>query len=742
MAVEYRTCPLCEATCGLELVLDGRTITRVRGDRDDVFSHGFICPKGSVVGRVDADPNRVRRPLRRVGDEWREISWSDALHAVDDGLSTILERHGRDAVAVYLGNPNAHNLSGLLYGRALLQALGTKNIYSASTLDQMPKQVQAGLCFGTSLSIPIPDVDHTDHLMLLGANPFASNGSLLTAPDLPGRLRALRARGGRLVVVDPRRTKTAEEADEHLFIRPGTDALFLAAVAHTLVTERLAEPGHLRQHLGGLDEAMALVADFSPERVAARCGIDADTIRRQARDLARAERAAVYARIGTCTQEFGTLASWLVDVCNVLTGNLDREGGALFTRPAAGSANTGGRPGVGRGVRFGRWASRVRGLPEVFGELPAVCLAEEMDTPGDGEVRALVAVAGNPVVSAPDSGRLDRALADLEFMVSVDVYVNETSRHADVILPPEPLLARGHYDVALYSLALRNVAHYSPPLVPLEADERAEWDTLLRLANIASGAGADADPHVLDDAIVAGLVEKAVRRPESNVAGRDAAELLAQLAPREGPERLLDLMLRTGPYGDGFGADPEGLSLARLESAPHGIDLGPLTPRLPEVLRTPSGKIELAPEPIVPDVARLRAALEDARDGMVLIGRRDLRSNNSWMHNVDVLVKGRERCTLLVHPDDADRLGLADRGRAKLAGPGGSILVPVEVSDAMMRGVVSLPHGWGHDLDGVHLDVAADHPGVNSNRVAGTEAVDPLSGTAVLNGIPVEVAPA
>ncbi len=429
-------------------------------------------------------------------------------------------------------------------------------------------------------------------------------------------------------------------------------------------------------------------------------------------------------------------------MCNVLTGNLDREGGALFARPAAGSANTGGEPGVGRGVRLGRRTSRVRGLPEVLGELPAVCLAEEIDTPGDGQVRALISVAGNPVLSAPDSGRLDRALADLEFMVSVDVYVNETSRHADVILPPEPMLARGHYDIALYSLALRNVANYSPPLVPLEAEERPEWETLLRLANIVAGAGADADPDQLDDAIVAGLVEKAVRRPASNVAGRDPDELLDALASRRGPERLLDLMLRTGPYGDGFGADPDGLSLTRLEAAPHGVDLGPLESRLPEVLRTPSGKVELAPAPLLADAARLRAALDDDPGGMVLIGRRDLRSNNSWMHNVEVLVKGRERCTLLVHPDDATRLGLADQGRAKLAGPGGSVLVPVEVSDAMMRGVVSLPHGWGHDLDGVRLDVAAAHPGVNSNVVAGTEAVDPLSGTAALNGIPVEVAPA
>ena len=371
-----------------------------------------------------------------------------------------------------------------------------------------------------------------------------------------------------------------------------------------------------------------------------------------------------------------------------------------------------------------------------------MCLAEEIDTPGEGQVRGLVTVAGNPVVSAPDSERLDRALADLEFMVSVDLYVNETSRHADVILPPEPMLARGHYDVALYSLAVRNVANYSPPLVPLEPHERPEWETLLRLANIVAGAGADADPHDLDDAIVAGLAEKAVRRPAANVEGRDPADLVAALASRRGPERILDLMLRTGPYGDGFGADPAGLSLERLEAAPHGVDLGPLRPRLPEVLRTPSGTIELAPEPLVADVERLRASLRDQTARLVLIGRRDLRSNNSWMHNIDVLVKGRDRCTLLVHPDDATRLGLQHQGRAKLAGPGGSVLVPVEVSDSMMPGVVSLPHGWGHDRDGVRLEVAAGHPGVNSNVVAGTEQLDRLSGTAVLNGIPVEVAPA
>jgi anaerobic selenocysteine-containing dehydrogenase len=735
----YRTCPLCEATCGLELHLRGREVTLVRGDRDDVFSHGYLCPKGTAIKALESDPDRIRAPQLRRGDTWTAIGWDDAFAEVERGLTRVIDSHGRDAVALYIGNPNAHNLSGLVYNRVLIQALGSSNVYSASTVDQMPKHVSAGLMFGGALSVPVPDVDRTDHLLMLGANPFASNGSLMTAPDLPGRLRALRARGGKLVVVDPRRSKTAEEADEHLFIRPGTDAQFLFAVVHTLFAERLVSPGRLAEHVNGLAEVERLARDFAPEAVAPVCGIDAATIRRTAHELAAAPRAAVYARIGTCTQEFGTLASWLVDVCNTLTGNLDREGGAMFTKPATGGANTGGAPGAGRGVRFGRRHSRVRGLPEVFGELPVVCLAEEIDTPGEGQVRGMITVAGNPVVSTPDSRRLDRALASLDFMVSVDIYRNETTRHAHVILPPEGILARSHYDLALYSLAIRNVANYSPPLVDLESGEVPEWEILLRLAAIASGQGAGADPAALDDFVVAGLVDKAVRRSHSNVEGRDPAELLEALSARRGPERVLDLMLRTGPYGDGFGADPDGLSLTVLEANPHGIDLGPLEPRVPELLRTETGKIELAPEPVVDDVARLRASLTRPNGEMVLIGRRDLRSNNSWMHNVEVLVKGKERCTLHVHPDDATRIGVAGGDRAQVTSRTGTVEVVVEVTDAIMPGVVSIPHGWGHDAEGADLSVAAKRPGVNSNVVADASLFDPLSGNAVLNGIPVRV---
>jgi len=742
--VVFRTCPFCEATCGLELHLDDRDeITLVRGDRDDVFSNGYLCPKGTAIKQLEADPDRLRTPLVRRGATWSEVTWDEAFAEIERGLAPIIERD-RNAVGVYLGNPNVHELGLALYGRVFLQALGTTNVFSASTVDQMPKQVSAGLMFGGGLTIPIPDIDRTDYLLMLGANPFASNGSLMTAPDFPGRLKALRERG-KFVVVDPRRSKTAEEATEHLFIRPGTDAHFLFALAHTLFAEGLVALGRLDQHVEGLDEVERLAKDFDPESAAAACGIDAETIRRTARELAAAHRAAVYGRIGTCTQEFGTLASWLVDVLNVLTGNLDREGGAMFTLPAASAGGGGG--GKGRGVTFGRRHSRVRGLPEFFGEFPVATLADEIETPGDGQIRAMVTIAGNPALSTPDAGRLDRALASLEFMVSVDIYRNETTRHANVILPAASLLARSHYDVAFYQLSIRNVANYSPPIVELPPDAKEESEILLRLANIVSGQGASADPHALDNFVIAGLIDKAVNRAGSNVEGRDPAELLDALSSREGEDRMLDLMLRTGPYGDGFGAKPNGLSLEVLEANPHGVDLGPLQPRLPDVLRTPSGKIELAPESIVEDVARLRDALGRNENGeaegrIVLVGRRDLRSNNSWMHNLDILVKGKDRCTLHVHPSDASALGLVDGELARVTNSAGAVTVPIEVTDAIMRGVVSIPHGWGHDREGSDMDVAANRPGVNSNLLTPSDAIDPLSGNAILNGIPVEVAPA
>jgi anaerobic selenocysteine-containing dehydrogenase len=732
-----RTCPLCEATCGLELTVSDGAVTRIRGDDDDVFSHGFICPKGTTLGLLHDDPDRLREPMVRRDGDLRAATWEEAFAEVARRLPPIIQRHGRDAVAVYLGNPTVHNLSGMLYSRLLLRALGTRNVFSASTVDQRPKEISSALMFGTMVTHAVPDLDRTSYLLLLGANPLASNGSLATAPDWPGRLRRIRQRGGTVVVVDPKRTGTAERASEHLPIRPGTDAQFLMAMVHTLFAEGLVDLGGAAGFVVGVDVVEGLARELTPEAVAPLCGIDAATIRRLARELAAAPSAAVYGRTGTCTQEFGTIASWLVDVLNVLTGNLDRPGGAMFPKPAAGAPNTLGAPRYGRQTRIGRWRSRVRGLPESFGELPVACLAEEIETPGEGQVRALVTVAGNPALSSPNSARLQRTLGSLELLVCVDFYVNETTRHADVILPPPSPLARGHYDLAFYLFALRNVANYSPPVFPLQPGQLDEWQILSRLALAAQGLGADADPTLMDDAAIRTLVERAVADPHSPFHERTPDDVLAELAPRTGPERILDFMLRAGPYR---------LTLDTLLDNPHGVDLGPLEPRLPEVLRTPSGMIELAPEPLVADVQRLRASLARAGEGdeggLVLIGRRHLRSNNSWMHNIGTLVKGRTLCTLQVNPADAARIGLHDGGTARVSSRTGTLLAPIELTDAIAPGVVSLPHGWGHDLPGVAMTVAQAHPGVNSNLLADDERYDELSGNALLNGIPVKVAAA
>jgi anaerobic selenocysteine-containing dehydrogenase len=733
MAVHYRTCPFCEATCGLEVEVEGDQVLSVRGDKQDVFSRGFICPKGTGLKTLQEDPDRLRTPMRRREDgTFEPIGWDEAFAEIDARLMPLLEQHGRDACAVYLGNPSAHSLATMLAGRVWLRALGSKNIYSASTVDQMPKQVSAGLMFGTILSVPIPDVDRTDHMLILGANPLASNGSLMTAPDMRGRLRAIQERGGKVVVVDPRRTRTAESADEHHFIRPGTDAHLMFAMVHTLYDEGLvAVQPRLAEHIDGLDAVEPLARPFSPEAVESVCGIAADDIRQMARELAAAERAVVYGRIGTCTQEFGTLASWLVDVLNVLTGNLDEPGGAMFPRAAAGQKNATGKPGSGRGIPMGRWHSRVRGLPETFGELPVACLAEEIDTPGEGQIKALITVAGNPALSTPNSDRLDAALDGLDFMLSIDIYLNETTRNADIVLPAPPPLQKSQYDLAFYQLSIRNVARYSP--VVIENGIPSEWTTLLRLTGVLAGQGPAADADALEDFVVQTALQQELGDQHSPLFGADADALMAELGRRRGPERLLDLLLRAGPYD---------LTLEELEAAPHGIDLGALEPRMPDVLRTPTGKIELAPAPIAADVPRLEQSLATRSGGLVLVGRRQLRSNNSWMHNLPNLVGGTNRCTLHVAPADAERAGLVDGGAAVVRSRAGELVADVEVTDAVMEGVVSLPHGWGHGKPGTQMPVAGDHAGVNSNVLTDELAVDPLSGNAVLNGIPVELAPA
>ncbi|QHA03781.1 molybdopterin-dependent oxidoreductase [Streptomyces broussonetiae] len=733
-----RICPLCEATCGLTLSIEGTRVTGARGDREDVFSKGFICPKGACFGAVDGDPDRLCTPLVRVDGRLREASWQEAFDAVAAGLRPVVERYGADSVGVVLGNPNVHTVAGALYPQVLLAALRTRSLFTASTVDQMPKHVSSGLLFGDANAIPVPDLDHTGHLLLIGANPLESNGSLCTAPDFPGRLKALRARGGRLIVVDPRRTRTAKLADRHLAIRPGTDALLLAAMVTVLFEEGLTDLGHLAPHVRDVDELREAVRDFTPEAVAGACDVDADVIRTLARELAAAPTAAVYARIGSCTVPHGTLASWLVDVLNILTGNLDRPGGALF--PQAATDRTPRPAGPGHGFALGRWRSRVRHLPEAKGELPLSALAEEIDTPTDeGEpVRALIAVAANPVLSAPDGDRLDRALDSLDFMVSVDPYLNETSRHAHVVLPPPPPSQSPHHDFAFNTLAVRNQVRYSRAAVPLEPGRMAESEILARLILAATGMHGT-DPGAVDAMVIDRTLGKAVRDENSPVHGRAPEELAARLTGDTGPERRLDMMLRLGPYGDGFGARPDGLTLAELLAHPHGIDLGPLRPRLPQPLKTRSGKVELLPGPIAADLPRLRQALGERPEGLVLVGRRHLRSNNSWMHNVPALTGGSNRCTLHIHPEDAARLGVRDGADVRVKGAGGEVVAPAEVTDGVRPGVVSLPHGWGHDRPGTRLSHAASGPGVNVNQLLDGSMLDPLSGNAVLNGIPVQL---
>ena len=740
--VHLRTCSLCEAMCGLEISVTGDRVTGIRPDRDDVWSRGYICPKGAVLGDLHADPDRLRAPLVRRGDTWVSVPWDEAFAVAATRLQSVTARHGLSAVGTYIGNPTAHNFSLSRYIGAFIAFSAIPHIYSGGTVDQWPKNLVCALMYGGMWTIPVPDLDRTHYLLMLGANPAASQGSLLAVADVLGKLDAIRARGGRVVLVDPRRTATADHADEWIPIRPGTDAALLMAIVHELFAHGWVNLRHLAPLVIGLEAVRELCAPFTPDAVAGVCAIDASTIRRLAREMAQADPGAVYGRIGTCTQEFGTLASWLVEVINVLTGNLDRPGGSMFANPAAFSLLSLRPPDQAGGFQIGRWHSRVRRAPEVLGQYPMGCLAEEITTPGDGQIRALITVAGNPVLSAPDGATLDAALAQLDCMISVDNYLNETTRHADVILPGLSVLEQPHYDEMIWGWAVRNAAKHSEAVFAPEPGRPAEWEILLTLAAILNGQSPGAiDLAQLDNMYFLGLVGVVAGLPHTRIAGRDAGAIFAA-SPGHGPERLLDFSLRAGPHGDGYGQYPDGLTLERLRQHRHGIDLGALEPRLTELLQTPSGKIELAAEWIVADVARLQARLMRPDEGLVLVSRRHLRSNNSWMHNVEKLVRGGNRCTLIVHPNDADRLRLHDGGLACVRSAAGGIEVPVEVSDEMMPGVVSLPHGWGHRVEGVRLSVASRHPGVNSNLLTPGDLIDVPSGNAVVNGIPVIVTPA
>jgi anaerobic selenocysteine-containing dehydrogenase len=731
----HRVCPFCEATCGLELKVEGDRIASVRGDRNDPFSRGFVCPKSVGVKELHHDPDRLTQPMRRTADGWQPISWAEAYEEVGTRLGEIRQKYGNDAVGTYTGNPVVHDLGALAYRPVLNRALASRSLFNSSAIDTLPKIVSTGLMFGRHfpLAVPVPDIDRTQHLLIIGANPAISHGSLMTMPDAPGRLKRVIARGGKIVVVDPRRTETAKLATEHHFIRPGSDAAFLLALVHTLFDEDLVTLGAAAGRVNGLDEVRTLAREFAPETVADFCGIPAATIRRLAREHAAAESAACYGRLGTCVQEFGTLASWAVDLVNLLTGNLDRAGGAMFTTPAAPLDAALPRDAFA----MGRWKSRVGGQPEVEGLIPSSTMAEEILTPGDGQVRAMILLMTNPLRSAANSAQLERAFTGLDYLVAIDFYINETTRHAHLILPTPAPSEQSGYELGLYLLSVRNVAKWSWPAVPPPADRPETWQVFSAIAARLLGLG-HLPEQAIDDIVFRQFAANAVAT--SRWEGLTVDEMLEKVDGKIGPPRLVDMLLRVGPHGDGFGRRPDGLTLARLQAAPHGIDLGPLEPRLAEVIGTESGAIELAPGVITDDLARLRGRITQRSSELLLIGRRAMRWSNSFMHNLPALVKGKsDRCTLQVCAKDADAIGLVHGGAARVTSRVGSIVAPVEVTDDLMPGVVSLPHGWGHDDPASQLRVANQHPGVNTNVLTDDQAYDTASGTAVLFGTPVRV---
>ena len=696
MVQKRGVCNLCEAICGLLLTVedtpDGPRVTDVRGDPDDPLSRGHICPKGVALPDLHEDPDRLRRPVRRTADGWREVGWDEALDLVATRLAAAVNDHGRDALGLYLGNPNVHSLGSLTHGTALVKSFRTRNKYSATSVDQLPAQLLAYLMHGHQLLLPVPDLDRTQHFLVVGANPMASNGSLMTVPDFPARLRELKRRGGRMVVVDPRRTETARAATEHHFVRPGADAFVLLAMVQVLLAEGLATPP---AYVDGLDVVREAVQPFTPERAEAAAGIPADVVRTLARDLAAAPSAAVYGRVGVSTQRFGLVATWAVQLLNLLTGNLDRPGGVMLTRPAI---DVVGRQIVGRG-HLDVWRSRVRDLPEFGGELPVSTLADEILTPGEGQGRAVLTLAGNPVSSTPDGPRLAGALAGLDFMAAVDIYVNETTRHADVILPPTTALERDHYDLVFHALAVRNTARFTPAVLDKPDGAMHDWEIYREIVLRTQ--------RLLRD-----------RRPLK-------ARLVQAARMRVSPTRTVDALLRT---------DRSRLSVRRLRRGP--VDLGPLEPCLPERLMTPTKRIDAAPRQVVEDLARLDAAV--VPDGLLLVGRRHQRDNNSWMHNTPRLTKGRPRHQLLMHPDDLASRSIADGVVVRVESAVGAVEVEVQASDDMMPGVVSLPHGYGHRRDGVRLEHAAGLPGASMNDLTDPSVLD-VSGNAVLSGVPVTV---
>lgn len=683
----YRACNLCEAICGIEIEHDGIEILSIKGDKNDPFSRGHICPKALALKEIYEDKNRLKFPVKRFGSEWKEISWQEAFDETAERISAIREKYDKNAVAIFQGNPSVHNFGTLLSSGELLKTLKTQNSFSATSVDQLPHHFAAWAMLGHPLLMPIPDIDRTEYFLIFGANPLASNGSLMTAPDVINRLEGIKQRGGKIVLIDPRKTETARVASEHHFIKPASDVYFLLAFVNVLFAENLVDLKRLSEITDGVETLREISKDYSPEKVENLTKISAREIRRIAIEFAEAKSAVCYGRIGVSTQSFGSLCHWLINAINILTGNFDESGGAMFTAPAFDILHT-----SKGGNLFNRWQSRVRKFPEFMSELPVAALAEEIETDGEGQIKALITSCGNPVLSTPNGARLSRALEKLEFMVSIDIYINETTRHASIILPPATGLEVSHYDVIFNLFAVRNTAKYSAPLFEKSENAKYDWEIFQELS---------------------------VR-----LGGNKPLNLVA-------PEVKLNFGLQFGKYK---------LSLEELQKNPHGIDLGALESCLPERLFTDNKRIDLAPEILVNDLKRLEnESGKNEEFPFALIGRRNLRDNNSWLHNSEILTKGKNRCTVLINESDARDLNFSDGQKIKISSRTGAVEIPLETTDKIMRGVVSIPHGYGHDLDGVKLDTAKTNAGVSINNLTDENLIDELTGNAAFSNVRVRL---
>lgn len=696
---KYRTCPLCEAMCGLEITLQGTEILSIKGDKKDPFSRGHICPKAVALKDIHEDPDRLKYPIKRTADGWEQISWEEAFDEVVGKFREIQSKYGVNAVATYNGNPTVHNYGSLLFSPNFIRALKTKVRFSATSVDQLPHHLAGMTMFGHPLLMPVPDIDRTDFWLIMGANPIASNGSIMTAPDVANRLKAIQKRGGKVVVIDPRYTETSGKADQHIFIKPATDVWLLLGMVRAVLVRDWVRLGHLEACIDAaeIERLKLLVSPFHVGMVAEKTGIEEDTIRQLMKEFAEAPSAVCYGRMGVSTVKFGGLSQWLINVLNILTGNFDTAGGLMFTSPAFETIH----PSQKGQMKFNRWQSRVRGLPEHLGELPSATLAEEILTEGEGQIKAMFTCCGNPVLSTPNGKQLEKALQKLDYMVSMDIYLNETTKHANIILPPATGLEVGHYDVTFHYLAVRNTAKFSQPILEKEAGTKYDWEIFSELISRLQGTHNPSKPNKS-----------------------------RQLTP----EMIIDSGLKGGAYD---------LTLQDLKDNPHGIDLGALESRFPDRLMTENQKIKLIPDIFAKDLQRLlqqTPAKEDSdKRRLLLIGRRHLRSNNSWMHNSERLVKGKNRCTLMIHPKDARKRGLIHGENAVVMSRAGSIKIPVEITDKIMKGVVSIPHGWGHNRKGTRLQVAEAHAGVSMNDVTDELLVDELTGNAAVNGVPVVV---